>query len=82
MNFKSFFFLKLCPSPDPEAEGAHEVIPGGPVPVPDLDTQPPVLVLRLEVTEKGNLYFPSGCYYWVFFVSAVREHGIIRINKY
>ena len=55
--------VSLCPSPDPEANGAHEVIPGCPVPVPDLDTQPPVLVLGLEVTEQGNLYFPPGCYY-------------------
>ena len=52
--------------PDSETEGAHEVIPGGAVPVPDLNTQPPVLVLGLEVADKKKsfvYFFPPGCYY-------------------
>ena len=51
--------------PDAEAEGAHEVVPGGPVPVPDLDTQPPVLVLGLEVTKRKVMIIfppPDDCY--------------------
>lgn len=41
---------------DPEGQGAHEIVPAGQVPVPDLHRQPPVLVrlLQLAGAEEGE----------------------------
>lgn len=77
--------MKFVPgSPDPKAEGAHEVIPGCPVPVPDLDTQPPVLVLRLEVADKKVIciFQPDVINTEHFLCQWSENTGIIRINKY
>lgn len=39
---------------DPEGQGAHEVVPRGPIPVPHLDQQAAVLVFGLQLAESGG----------------------------
>lgn len=39
---------------DSERERSHEVIPGSTIPVPDLDEQSTILVLRLQFTGKDS----------------------------